>query len=73
MVGDSRREATCLCGLLLECKLGLVPTVCFPLILSWPRVAGLYVASRLRVLLVQLVRGASPEDKERLLMDEYYS
>lgn len=38
------------------------------------RVAGLYIVSRLRVMLVQLIGEASPEDEERLFnMDDCYS
>lgn len=50
-----------------------MPTV-YSLMLFLPaerrEVAGLYVVSRLRVVLVQLVRGASPGDEERLFTME---
>lgn len=38
------------------------------------RVAGLYILSRLRVMLVQLIGKASPEDEERqFTMDDCHS
>lgn len=48
--------------------LGILCALSFNIVLACRRrrVAGLYIVSRLRVMLVQLIGEASPEDEERL-------
>lgn len=70
LLRDSREErlVSVDCSLSANCILCLPCALFFNIVLAHERrrVAGLYVVSRLRAVLVQLIRTASPKDKERL-------
>lgn len=78
--GTAEWEKNCLslwgCSFSANWVFGLLCALSFNIVLACRRrrMAGLYIVSRLRVMLVQLMEETSPEDEERLFtMDDCHS